>query len=135
MKIFLGGTRKTPWRQKVTAAFPRAVFFDPTTVNALSKEEAARTEIAWIRESDVCLFCFREGQKGRCSGFEMGAAHALGKAIVYVDNPVDPWIAAFAFALTDLDQAIVHLGKHVCATCGDHPDRCVCKRVDSTRGG
>lgn len=103
----------------MAAAFPKTTFFDPTTLNELPAAEAARREIEWIRDSDVCLFFFREGQKGRCSAFEMGTAHALGKPIIYVDDRLDPWIAEFAFSSTDLGEAITHLGGLIHAGGGD----------------
>ncbi|MFZ6876238.1 nucleoside 2-deoxyribosyltransferase domain-containing protein [Undibacterium sp. Di27W] len=119
--IYLAGGFKSGWQNKVMTQLPSYDFLDPSLHNIQDAAEYTRWDLDAIRASDI-VFGYMESTNpgGYSLALEIGFAHALGKAVLFVDEIKDPSVSRYFEMVrqcsdnvfTTLSEAIEYLRKN-----------------------
>jgi nucleoside 2-deoxyribosyltransferase len=116
--IYLAGGFKSGWQAKVMRQLPSYAFLDPSQHKIQDAAEYTRWDLDAIRASDIVLAYMESTNPGGYSlALEIGFAHALGKAVLLVDEIKDPSVSRYfemvrqcsGQVFTTLAHAIDHL--------------------------
>jgi hypothetical protein len=111
--IYLAGGMKNPWRDKVKARFPNAVFLDPTKHGLLDERQYTIWDLSAIARSEIVFgYMDADNPSGFELLFEMGYAFAHNKLMIFVNEKreMDPYCGMVRTvadgAYGNLDQGI-----------------------------
>ena len=104
MRVYLAGGMRSPWRNDVVSYFynlPDVEFLDPSTHGLTDEAEYTHWDLDAVKQSDV-VFAYLEADNpsGYGMSLELGYAYALGKTIIFVQDPGHPQSRYFGMART-----------------------------------
>ena len=87
MKVYLSGSMKSNWQDRVRETSPGNTYLDPRSHGLTDEKMYTTWDLAAIREADI-IFGYLEADNpaGHNLAFELGFAHALGKPIIFVNE-------------------------------------------------
>lgn len=107
MRVYLAGGLKSDWQDHVMSAVPDVSYFDPRTLNTLTRPAGAAQsygaiafhERAWLEQCHIVFaYLERDNPSGVGLAAELGYAVALHKQVILVDewnNSYSRWLQSF----------------------------------------
>lgn len=124
--IYLAGGMRTVWRDKVKAAYPLAIYLDPTTSGLADEASYTAWDIQAIQNSDIFFgYLEKDNPSGYGLMLEIGVAFSYDVDVLLVDEK--PEMRSYTGmarqlaldTLDNLDEGIDALGELLeCFPCG-----------------
>lgn len=114
-----GGMNGRPWQDEVMAKCPGLIYLDPRRSGLTSEDGYTRWDLTAVERCDI-LFAFleRENPSGYGMALEIGFAAALGKSILFVEEPGHPNTRYFGMARAVSDKVVTDLAAGIQALRG-----------------
>ena len=114
MKIYLAGGFRSGWQDAVIRLASHHAFLDPRMHGLTEERDYTKWDLDAIRESDlVFAYLEKDNPSGAGLALEIGYAHALGKVIVFVEEPGHPHTRYFGMARQCADRFCADLSEGV----------------------